>query len=435
MTEKETMEYMESLQQLGSHLGLESTRELCQRLGNPQDDLKFIHVAGTNGKGSILAMISEALSENGYRVGRYISPTISNYRERFQVNGRMIGAKALAKYVTLVKDACDQMVAEGLEHPTPFEFETALSFLYFKDKKCDLVLLETGMGGETDATNVVRTTILAVFATISMDHMQFLGDSLEKIASVKAGIIKECCQVISSLQDDRVKEVLVKKAEAMKAPFLMTGRAVFKRSAADGMTFDYQNYKGMKLSLRGSYQLENAATALEALEALKNQGYTIKEEKIRIAFKKLVWPGRFEQIGKKPPFYIDGAHNEDAAKRLAQTLELYFTNKKIIYIMGILKDKEYDKIIAVTCPLAKAVVTVKTPDNPRAMDACGLAARVKLVHPNVTAADSLQEAVEMANLMADSDTVIVAFGSLSYLGELTRIVQNKEWTRGDSHGK
>lgn len=438
MTEKETYEYIESLQSLGSHLGLQSIRELCKRLGNPQDQLKFIHIAGTNGKGSILAMVSETLAACGYKTGRYISPTISDYRERFQINGRMIAKKSLCEYVEQLKLVCDEMVADGLDHPTSFELETALAFLYFKDKACDVVVLETGMGGETDATNLITTTMIAVFASISMDHMQFLGKNLSEIARVKAGIIKEGIPVVSACQEDVVKKVLGQVCEEKQAQLYMVDETQIKflGKTKDGIKFTYKNHKQMKLSLRGLYQMGNAAVALEVLDCLqKDFGYVISEEKIKQTFTVVNWQGRFEQIANKPDFYIDGAHNEAAAKSLAQTLEFYFTNRKIIYIMGVLKDKEYDKIIETTYPFADSIITVKTPNNPRAMDAYELAKEVSGYHNRVTAADSLEEAVEMAYLMAGNEGVIVAFGSLSYLGELKAIIKNERWTRRDSHGK
>jgi dihydrofolate synthase/folylpolyglutamate synthase len=438
MTEKETHEYIESLQSLGSHLGLDSVRELCRRLGNPQDTLRFVHIAGTNGKGSILAMVSETLAACGYRTGRYLSPTISDYRERFQINGRMIGKKPLCEYVERLKAVCEQMEAEGLAHPTPFEFETALAFLYFAEKKCDVVVLETGMGGATDATNIITTTMVAVLASIGMDHMQLLGSTLSEIAGVKAGIIKDNIHVVSAWQEPEAEEAVDRACKEHHAILHRAEKANAKITAAspNGMKFSYRNYKQLKLSLAGAYQLVNAATALEVLECLRADfGFHLPEAVIRTTFAQISWPGRFERIAQKPDFYIDGAHNEAAAKSLAQTIEFYFTNKKIIYIMGVLKDKAYRQIIEATYPYADSIITVKTPHNERAMDAYELATVVAEYHSRVTAADSLEEAVEMAYLMAEKDTIIVAFGSLSYLGELTSIVKNGKWTRRDSHGK
>jgi len=453
MTEKETVEYIEYLNTLGSHLGLTSVVELCKRIGNPQDELKFIHIAGTNGKGSILFLLSETLTKSGYKTGRYISPTITDYRERFQINGKWIGKKSLCEYMDRMKEACDAMVFDGFDHPTSFEVETALAFLYFKDKNCDIVVLETGMGGLTDATNIIKTTMIAAFASISMDHMQFLGDTLTDIAKVKSGIIKDGIDVVSSWQQKEVVDVLeaVSKEKNANLIFADKNQAEIIKQTSKGLQISYKSYRKLTLALSGTYQLQNASAVLEVLDLLKTKyGYKIKDEIIKEAFQEGNWPGRFEKIGEKPLFYMDGAHNEAAAKELAKTIEYRFfevdengafrklpkfTNSKIIYIMGVLKDKEYEKIIKETYSFADSIITLKTPNNPRAMDAYELAKGVSAFHPVVTAADSILEAVEMANLMGGKDAIIIAFGSLSYLGALKAIVEKNEWTRRDSHGR
>lgn len=438
MTEKETLSYLKTLTPLGCHPGLSSISELCRRLGNPQDNLKFIHIAGTNGKGSILAMLSETLTLCGYKTGRYISPTVTDYRERFQINGRFISKKLLCEYVEKLKTQCDEMVQAGFSHPTPFEFETALAFLYFKEKNCDAVVLETGLGGTEDATNIINTPLVSVISSISMDHMGFLGTTLSEIAGNKAGIIKEGIPVVCALQKQEAFKEIERVCKEKNAPLFSVNKdeAKFLSGTDKGIRFSYKNYKRMKLSLMGLYQLENAAVALETIDYLRNSGiFSLPEEKIRLAFEQVSWPARFEKIAKKPDFYIDGAHNEGAVNALAQTIEFYFTNRKIIYIMGVLKDKEYDRMIQLSYPYADSIITVKTPDNERALEAYELAKAVSVYHKKVTAADSLEEAVEMAYLMAGEDGAIIAFGSLSYLGELTAIVKKGKWTRRDSHGK
>lgn len=438
MTEKEIFTYIDNLRKLGIHLGMDTIRELCRRLGNPQDELRFIHIAGTNGKGSILAMVSESLTVCGYKTGRYLSPALTDYRERFQINGRMIGKKLFCEYVERLKNICDEMVEEGFSHPTPFEFDTALAFLYFKEKACDAVVLETGMGGEKDATNIITTPLVSVFASISRDHMAFLGNTLSEIAGKKAGIIKEGIPVVSTWQEEEAMEEIKSACRRKYAALRLADRESLKliKGTESGILFSYKNYGRMKLALRSTCQPANAAAALEVLDCLREvYGFVLPKEKIKTAFEKISWPGRFERIGKKPDFYIDGAHNEAAAKSLAETIGFYFTNRKIIYIIGVLKDKEYDRMIENVYSYADSIITVKTPDNERAMDAYELAKAVAVYHKRVTAADSLEEAVEMAYLMAGNDAVIIAFGSLSYLGELTAIVKKGKWTRRDSHGK
>lgn len=427
MKEKEAMAFIEEAAGYGIVPGLDSIRELCRRLGNPQDDLKFVHIAGTNGKGSVSAYIASVLKAAGYRVGRYISPVIFEYRERIQVNDRNISVRALCDGMERLQKICGEMTAEGLPHPTPFEIETALGFLYFKEKKCDIVVLETGMGGLLDATNIVENTLVAVLASISMDHMKFLGNSLPEIASQKAGIIKKGCRAVSILQRQEAMEVIAKKAESMGCELKVTDPSKIKniRYGLEKQRFDYGIRKKVEISLAGKYQIENAALALDALNALSEQGLPVSEGAVYKGLAEASWPGRFSVIGKKPYFIADGAHNEDAAARLAESIEFYFTNKRIIYIMGVLKDKEYEKVIRLTGPYADQIITVTTPGNPRALPAYELAGEIAKVHPSVTAVDSLEEAVEMSYLLAAKDDVIIAFGSLSYLGRLMEIVAEK----------
>lgn len=437
MNYKEAMEYIEEVNRYGSVLGLDNMRELCGRLGNPQDDLHFIHIAGTNGKGSVLAYLSTVLKEAGYRTGRYISPVIFEYRERIQVNGRPITKQALCECLEEIKQSIDKIVEEGLPHPTPFEIETVMAFLYFKKMKCDIVILETGMGGLSDATNIISNTVAAVFTSISMDHMQYLGKTQEEIAGNKAGIIKNGCYVISTVQKPEVQSILMKRAEDKNSPFFVAEEDKITRIkyGVEKQRFSYGGYKDLEIGLAGKHQIMNAALAVKTIEVLGQAGYPVKEKALRTGLADTVWRGRFSVIGRKPLFIADGAHNEDGAKKLADSIRLYFTNKKIIYIMGILRDKEYDKIIGETCQLAQDIITVTPPENKRAMQAYELAREAERFHPRVTASDSLEEAVELSYLLADKDSVIIAFGSLSYLGDLIKIIENRDRIRSDTHGK
>ncbi|MCD7725668.1 MAG: bifunctional folylpolyglutamate synthase/dihydrofolate synthase [Clostridiales bacterium] len=439
MNYREAMEYVEELQQYGSVMGLETVRELCARLGNPQDQLKFVHIAGTNGKGSVLAYVSTVLQTAGYQVGRYLSPVIRDYRERFQIGGRMITQTGLCKYLEQAQKAAEAMAKEGFPHPTLFEIETAVAFLFFLDKRCDLVVLETGLGGALDATNVVTTTIAAVFTSISMDHMGILGDSQQQIAIAKSGIIKDGCYVISSKQSPEVMKVLRQAALLRKAKFFTAdaGRAKNVKYGVTKQRFSYDRYKNLEITMLGQFQIENAVTAVETIMALGRLGYPVPEDKLRRGLAETKWRGRFEVIGKKPLFIADGAHNEDASIKLAQSIRFYFTNRRIIYIMGVLRDKEYEKIIRNTCGLAEHIITVTPPAGERALHAYDLAQTVREYHDSVTVADSVQEAVEIAYLLAglDQDTVIIAFGSLSYLGELIDVVEHRDTIRRDSHGR
>ena len=439
MNYREAMEYIEELKQYGTVMGLDTMRELCTRLGNPQDELKFVHIAGTNGKGSVLAYISTVLCTAGYSVGKYLSPTVKDYRERFQIDGRMITQSSLCNHLEQVRTAAEAMAAEGLPHPTSFEVETAVAFLYFLDKKCDIVVIETGLGGALDATNVINTTLAAVFSSISMDHMDILGDSLEKIAIAKAGIIKNKCYVISAKQPPEVMKVLRQAALLKKAKFY-TADVTRTKNVRYGVTkqhFSYDKYKDIEITMLGRFQTENAVAALETIAILGKLGFPVPEDKLRQGFRETKWPGRFDIIGRKPLFIADGAHNEDASGKLAESIRFYFTNRRIIFIMGMLKDKEYDKVIRNTYELAEHIITVTPPVRDRALHAYELAQAVREYHSSVTVADSVQEAVEIAYLLAgqDKECVIVAFGSLSYLGELMNVVEHRDTIRRDSHGR
>lgn len=427
MTRRQTEKYIESLGAYGSVLGLANMRRLCEGLELKLDCLKVIHIAGTNGKGSTLAFVSQILKEAGYRVGRYLSPTIFEYRERFQIGGRMITYKDLCGYMTRMRSVCGQIVAAGYPHPTLFEIETAMAFYYFYEKECDFIVLETGLGGALDATNVIPSPLVSVLASISMDHMAVLGNTLGEITAQKCGIIKDGCPVVSQMQPDEALAVIRQSCQDKQAPLTLVepNRIRNVRYGISSQTFSYRSYDKIKIRLAGMYQIENAALALEVVMQLLRLGYEIPQRAVYEGFWNARWQGRFSVIAKRPLFVVDGAHNEDAAARLAGSIRFYFTNKKIIYIMGVLKDKEYDKIIRQTYALANEIIAVKPPDNPRSLDAYELAKQISLYHNRVTMADSLAEAVEMAYLLADPDSVIVAFGSLSYLGELIRVVTRR----------
>lgn len=428
MNYQEAMEYMEKVGTYGIVPGLDSIRELCRRLGNLQDQLKFVHIAGTNGKGSTLAYISNILQAAGYRVGKYISPVIIDYCEKIQIGKQKITHKDLCDGLEIIREHCEAMVQDGFHHPTPFEIETALAFWYFRKKQCDIVVLETGMGGREDATNLITTTQVAVLASIGMDHMKFLGNSLEEIAAHKTGICKPGCQVVSMRQKEAAQKVVEQTAAELGCMLTIADVANAKhvKYGLKKQTFDYGNYKKLEITLAGKFQVANAVLAVEAVQALGKCGYEIKETAIRKGLKETVWNGRLQILEKHPLFIVDGAHNEDAAAKLADSIEFYFTNKRIIYIMGMLKDKEVDRVIALTEKYADQILTVTPPDNPRAMHAYDLATEVAKVHPNVTAVDSLEEAVELSHLLAGRDDVILCFGSLSYLGRILKLMEKRQ---------
>ena len=453
----EAAEYLEQAKKHGIVPGLDSIRRLLEKLGDPQKDLKFVHIAGTNGKGSVSAYVACALRCGGYRAGRFLSPHLNDDRDMIQVNGTSISGKAFGQCMDQVKEACEKIEEEGAPPPTVFEIQTALGFLYFREKKCDIVILEAGMGGLEDATNVVENTLAAVITRISRDHMKFLGDTLPKIAAQKAGIIKKGCHVVVMEQEPEdagqeskgtgtgrepedagretgdkgqaaeVMGVISRRAEELGCPLTVVHcrEARHVRYGLEKQSFDYKGYKRLEIGLAGKYQIDNALLALEVLDALAGKGFPLAEERLRRGMAETKWPGRFTILGKKPWFIADGAHNEDGARRLAQSLEQYFPGKRILYIMGVLQDKEYEKMIALTHSLADQIITVTPPENPRALPAYLLARELAGVRGKVTAADSLEEAVEMAYLLAGKEDVIVAFGSLSFMGRILKIAEHR----------
>lgn len=432
MNYAEARVYLDEVSKYGSVLGLENMRELLGRLGNPQDDLKFIHISGTNGKGSVLAYLSTILSGGGYRTGRYISPTLFSYRERIQVDEQKIEKESLAHHVTAMAKVIEEMKAENAGNPTAFEVETALAFLYFKEKDCDIVVLETGLGGALDATNIIKTTVMEVIAPISMDHMEFLGDTLEKIAMQKAGIIKPHTAVVSASQEPDAKKVLDHVCKENQCSMYMVDPAQITDVLYDveEQQFSYKNWKNVKITLAGSYQILNAALALEGVEELRRLGYHLSEEQVRQGLYRAVWRGRFTLLSKNPAVIIDGAHNPGAAKELKHSLDLYFKGKDLYYIFGVFQDKDYQEVIRLTAPLAKHIITVQTPGNPRALPANELKEAVQAVNPSVEAAQSIQEAVKKSLQLAKNEDAIIIFGSLSFLGEAERAVKSEEKNHG-----
>lgn len=438
MKYQEAMAYIKGCSGFGIVPGLDNIRELLRRLDHPEKKLKFIHIAGTNGKGSTLAFISTVLTEHGYKTGRYVSPTIVEYRERFQLQGKPVSKAEVGRLMETVALHADAMEKEGYAHPTPFEIETAMAFLLFAKKECDFVVLETGMGGKLDATNIIENTLISVITHISMDHMGFLGKTIEEIASHKAGIMKKGSVVVSANQDAKVLEILKKEAkcsQVSRITFVEEQEIKGIKFESCKTIFSYKDFKKLKISLLGTYQVKNAALALEVILELQKMGYSFKEEIIEKAFYNTVWPARFQMIDKKPIFIIDGAHNEAAAEELRKSIQFYFTNKRIIYIIGMFRDKEYEKVVAKTCDLAEHVITVSKKDNSRALSALELAEEVSKVNPMVTVADSVEEAVELSYLLADNDAVIIAFGSLAYLGECMKAVEQRNVMGKDTHGQ
>ena len=429
---------IEELKKRGSVPGLDAIEGLLEELGHPEDNLKVVHIAGTNGKGSIFAYLSSILIAAGFKVGRYISPTISCYEERFQINGEYITKDELARLYNIVEEAMKREEEKTGLKPTLFEVETAISFLYFKEEKVDYALIEVGMGGRMDASNVIRHPELTVISSISYDHQAFLGDTLEEIAWQKAGIIKESCPVVLSENSDEVCKVIEQEATKKKVKCIEIKPTDYEvlSETPYGSTFLWKEQR-YETKLPGRHQVSNAVTALAASEYLFRKDYeknnarkAIAEELDEMNVKsaqqggiiRTCWPGRLEVLKKEPLFYRDGAHNPDGAKKLAAFLQKYFTNKKIIYIMGVLKDKEYKKMLRYLMPMAKEVYVFK-PKNERGLSAQILADTIKEVADvSVTIESDVNAAVFRALDTAKPDDVLVACGSLSFMEEMEDIL-------------
>lgn len=411
MNYTEAREYLNNVSASGIILGLDSIRALMEELDNPQDDLRIVHIAGTNGKGSILSYTKNILMDAGYRVGCYSSPSVFGYLERFQIDGEWMTESEFPELVQKVKDAADRMTAKGLNHPTVFELETAIAFEYFKERNCDYVMLETGMGGDLDSTNVIKSPLVCAFASISMDHIGILGNTLREIATCKSGIIKPGAAVVTGPQDPEAMEVLEAAVKNIGCPITYTAECIREENSPEGQTF---LYKGREYSIRllGRHQLRNAAVAIEVASALQKTGAAVTEENIRNGLAKTRWPGRLEIIRKDSKIWIlDGAHNAAAAECLAETLRECWPDTKFTAVTGVFRDKEYSKIAEILSGVLNHAICIDLPEVGRSLPKEELAAVYEKVGVKSDIADSIETAIKEAT----SDAVLVT-GSLSLLG-------------------
>lgn len=421
-------EFLEKAEAYGSVLGLSNIEKLMEELGQVQDKLRIIHVAGTNGKGSVCTMLASILQQAGYKTGKYTSPHVFRFEEKYQINGIEITKEEKVRVFSEIQEACERMTRRGIPHPTIFEIETAAAFLWFYQKRCQIVVLETGLGGALDATNIIRKPLCSVFTSISMDHAGILGDTLEKIASVKAGIIKRGCPVVAIMQKEEVLQVLKAACEQNNTDLVLADgvNAENVHMEQEHIVFDWENFKGIHLSMLGAYQIDNVACAIKTIYRLNGCGFAITDETIVTGLEKSYWPGRFEIILRTPLVVLDGAHNEGAALKLRETVERYFAYRSIIFVIGVLADKAHEKMLQCMLPLAAKVYTV-TPGHPRAMDGSLLCREALKYHEDVTYMPDLRRAARAALIEAadGAETMILAFGSLSYLGEFKKAVQSE----------
>ena len=427
------MDYQECLDYVNTYgwsqwrLGLDRIRELMHRVGDPQDDLRFIHVAGSNGKGSTCAMLERILREAGYRTGMFPSPYIEDFRERIQVNGEMISKEALCEITEKVAEQADQME----DHPTHFELVTAIGLLYFVRMRCDIVVLEVGMGGEFDATNIIGAPEVAVITNIGLEHTEYLGSTLEKIARTKAGIIKTGSDVVLYDGEPEVKavveEVCREKGCALHIAYYDRIRRL--SSSLEGQTFVYLGDEApagkgaaepqtFRLSLLGEYQLHNAAVVLTTVDVLRARGFDIPSEAVKTGLAHVKWPARFEVLCREPLFILDGGHNPQCAQALAASIQDTLGDQKVWFLFGVLSDKKYEKIVDMIAPCAAGFVCI-TPDSPRAVPAQALAQYLRGRGFEAQACSKTEAAIALSLTNAEG-LPVVAFGSLYSAGTIRK---------------
>ena len=422
MTYNQALEYIHSVSWKGSRPGLERTTELLEKMGNPQDKLKFIHVAGTNGKGSFCSMTANVLKHAGYKVGLYTSPFVLRFNERMKINGEDIPDTELAKITEYVKPFAESMT----DSPTEFELITAIALEYFAREKCDIVVLECGMGGRLDSTNIIKNPILSVITGISFDHTAFLGNTIPEIAREKAGIIKENCPVLFCSDNAEAAAVIKQKADECDSDYFEVDRRSFilKNTNLDGSIFDFGEYKDVKIPLLGSYQPHNACNVLIAISILKNTGLDISNEAIYDGLATVEWHARFEKLCDNPTIISDGGHNPEGIDAAVESVKLYFPEKKVIFVTGVMADKDYKYMADKMSEVASCAFCV-TPDNPRALSASDFADVFEGFGIPATPCESVAEAITLAKQVAtDTNTPIICLGSLYMYCEVYRALKN-----------
>ena len=421
MNAKEAIAYIEDFGWSSSRLGLERTRELLARIGDPQKKLKFIHVAGSNGKGSSCALFERVLREAGYRTGMYISPYIQDFCERIQLCGGNIPGDRLAEITERVQEAAEAMD----DHPSQFELVTAIGFEYFMQERCDIVVLEVGMGGALDSTNVIDPPELACITNIGLEHTEFLGKTLEAIARTKSGIIKPGCDCVCYDGAAVVTEVVKGVCAERKVPCRCVD---FSRLTPLSETLEGQKFlwDGMpyRINLLGPHQLHNAALVLTGIEALRERGWKIPKKSVLEGLDKAVWPARMEVLGKEPLFILDGGHNPQCADAMTDSLKKLLPDRKVVFLTGVLADKDYSAIMEKMLPLAQEFVCL-TPLSGRALPAEQLAEYLRGKGARANAADSYEQGILLAEEKAGPGGVVVAFGSLYMAGEIRTLRKDR----------
>lgn len=402
--------------------GTERVEALCALLGHPERAFRVIHVTGTNGKGSTSRMLASVLEAAGYQTGQFSSPYLSLPTECVCIGSTAIGKRAFARIAEKVFSAADKMS----DAPTEFELLTVIAFLAFKEAKIDLAVIEVCMGGRLDATNVIDTPLLSVITGVSIDHTAFLGNTLAEIATVKAGIIKAGCPVLYGGKEGDAEDVIRAEADALHAPLHKTRYDLLtvESLSPDGTRFSFGDITSLALPLLGTYQLQNAATALTALSILKERLPLLTEEAIRRGFSTLTWAGRFERLKNDPPLFFDGGHNPEGISAAKESIDLYFKDG-IILISGVLRDKDYNAIAATLAPLVRAAFTV-APKSARALDAQSYAAAFRRAGVDAIPCKNVKTALQKAEEQAKKHALpVVCLGSLYLYDAVKKALQKK----------
>ena len=413
MNAEQAIAYIHSVCWKGSIPGLGRTQELLEKMGNPEKKLKFVHIAGTNGKGSTAAMTASILRKAGYRTGLYTSPYIYRFHERIQVDGVEISDEDLTEITEYVKPLADSMA----QSPTEFELVCCIAFEYFYRKKCDIVVLEVGMGGAWDATNVIEVPEVAVITNIGLDHTEYLGDTVEKIAETKSGIFKPHGHAVVYRSTPSVEAVYERvcaerDVSLRKADF---DGLVLKAHTLEGQVFDCGSRKNLVLPLLGDHQLHNASVVLSIADTLIGEGWKISEQNIYDGIRDVRWPGRFDIVCRKPLFIIDGGHNPQCIEALVKNIRDYLAGKKVVALTGVLADKDYADMYKPVMPLVDRFVCI-TPPNPRKLEAEQLAQYLRQAGAQAQASESILDGVKQAMDLAGEDGVVLCFGSLYSIG-------------------
>ena len=420
MTLDEALRYIHEVCWKGTIPGLERIQALLDTMGNPERKCKFVHVTGTNGKGSTCAMVASILRKAGYKTGLYTSPYLIRFNERIQINGEQISDADICELTEYVKPFAESI----FERPTEFEMVTAIGFEYFARHKCDIVVCEVGMGGEFDATNVIAAPEAAVICNIGLDHTEVLGDTLEKIAGAKAGIIKSGCDAVLYRERPSVEAVFEERCKALNVPL---HKADFDSlhllsHSLEGQVFDWERFHTLRLPLLGEHQLHNAAVALTTARVLQKRGWKITDEQIREGIESVRWPGRFELMRKDPMFIIDGGHNPQCIEALVKNIRDYLPGRELTVLTGVLGDKDFHCMYRDVAQYAKEFITI-TPANPRALTAEKLADYLRQFGKPVTACDVVADGVRLAIEHAGKDGVVLCYGSLYMIGDIDAALQ------------